>query len=86
MPVFAVAVKEPEKLTPVLQEIYPNAFIEVWPGLYFVADEATSKQVSEKLGVINGGRGSVFVSLISGYYGFGPKEAWEWLAVKTTPS
>ena len=85
MPVFAVAAMDDEKAAEAIQEVYPDSHKRLWPGLWFVADDATTQQVSKKLGIADGLRGSVFIcSLSTNYWGFGPKDAWEWVALKRT--
>ena len=86
MPVFAVATRDDEKAAGAIEAAYPDSHKKVWPGLWFVADEATTQQVGEKLGIGDGSKGNVFIcSLSTNYWGFGPKDAWEWLTLKRSP-
>lgn len=83
MPVFAVSGQSDTLLAQALKTVYPDSHRQVWPGLYFVIDEVTTQQVGEKLGISDGSKGFVFIcSLAANYWGFGPKDAWEWLDLK----
>ncbi|MGI8784917.1 MAG: hypothetical protein ACR2L2_14850 [Acidobacteriota bacterium] len=82
MPFFAISAKEDEKLAPTIQSVYPETHRQVWPGLYLVFDEATTQQVGDRLGVADGSKGLVFISMVEYYWGYGPKDVWEWLKLK----
>lgn len=83
---FVVTGRDEERLAPAIAEAYPDDHIKVWDGLWLVSDDgATAQQVCQKLGATEGQRGSVIVTSINGYYGYAPKNVWEWLAVKGTP-
>ncbi len=82
---FVVAGDNDSRLGAAVAHTYPEDHIKVWTGLYLVSAEATAQQVSERLGVTNGQIGRAVVTSINGYFGYAPKNVWEWLAVKGTP-
>jgi len=83
---FVVTGRDDTKLGPAIQATYPNDHIKVWEGLWLVSDEAaTAQEVCKKLNATEGALGTVIVTSINGYYGYAPKNVWEWLAVKGTP-
>lgn len=85
MPIFSISTGQEEKIAETIKTVYKDAYNHPWEGLWFVFDQATSQEVGEKLGISDGSKGQVFVSLLSGYWGWGPKDSWEWLAVKRGP-
>jgi hypothetical protein len=100
MPVFAVIAKDDAKIQARLTQLYPaqaaapdvlsqiaavTSFRKAWDGLYFVFDEMTSQQLGEKLGIADGSLGYVFIATIANYWGWGPKDAWEFLSLKRSP-
>lgn len=83
---FVVAAVNDASVGSAIQAAYPNNHIKVWDGLWLVSDEvATAQEVSSKLGATDGRHGRVVITSINGYYGWAPKDIWEWLAVKGTP-
>jgi hypothetical protein len=84
---FMVAAKEYAKFAPVIAAVYQENSIKLWDGVWLVSDDtATAQQVAIKLnGTAEGNLGTVIITSINGYYGYAPKNVWEWLAVKGTP-
>ena len=82
MPLFSICGVEDEKIHKAVERAYPKDHIKVWPGFWFVVDEATTQQVSDKLRISDGSLGQVVVNAVTSYWGYGPKNLWEWLSVK----
>ena len=83
---FVVVARDDSKIGPVLAEIYPNDHMQVWAGVWLVSDDAvTAQQVADKLKISDGVSGSAIVVSMNGYWGFAPKNVWEWLTVKGAP-
>jgi hypothetical protein len=85
MPVFAVFAVEEDKVKPAIEAAYPQAHKRAWNGLWFVHDEATAQEVAGKLGIPDGARGYAFVTAFANYWGWGPQDTWEWIALKRKP-
>ena len=75
-----IALSEPEKLKQAVITQYGANHYEFGRSTWFVADDGSSKQVSDRLGLTNGGIGSTGVVLLfTAYSGWGPPGAWAWL-------
>ena len=81
MPVFAViAHTNPAALRTAVVAQYGANHFEFTPNTWFVADVGTTKTVADKLRVTDGSfGGQAAVLLFTGYSGFGPVAAWQWL-------
>ena len=70
-----------------LTEKFPSDHIKVTNGTWLVAGFGTAQEMCGRLGmpIVPGQASSQFtamVTLVSGYYGFGPTNIWEWIAAK----
>ena len=64
-----------------LTRAYPAKHLKVTPGLYFVSGgNATTKDVSDALGISDGPINYGLVATIGSYYGRLPSHVWEWLS------
>jgi hypothetical protein len=81
MAVFAViAYSEPLRLKQAVVEQCGANQYELTPGCWFVVDDGTTKLVADKLGLTDGKIGAQgVVPLFTGYSGWGPRAAWDWL-------
>lgn len=83
MPLFVVVGEDEAKIAPALSRVYPEDHIKVWTGFWFVSDNATAQKIGEKIGSADGTLGRIFIATFGGaYHGWGPKNVWEWIAVK----
>jgi hypothetical protein len=84
MTVFAVFhVKNPAAITAAMELYFSNDHIKVSDTVYFVAGRGmTAQDVSDKLGITEGGNGSAIVVTVTGYYGRASTNVWEWIAAK----
>ena len=83
MIVFAVlAPEEDPRLATAISSHFKDNFLKLGPGLWFVAGDGTSVDVSNILGISTGDTGSVIVVSINSYYGRASTNTWEWLKVK----
>jgi hypothetical protein len=66
-----------------LDEHYSEKYLRLGAGQYVVAGRgSTAIELSNELGISTGAKGSCMVALISGYWGFGSKNIWDWMATK----
>jgi hypothetical protein len=65
-----------------IAKLYPNDHLHLTTGQWLVAADMTAKELSEKLGVVDGSAGRVLVAAISSYYGRHAANVWEWIKVK----
>ncbi|GAB1393340.1 hypothetical protein MASR1M60_15030 [Rhodocyclaceae bacterium] len=66
-------------LKDVVEKKFGNLAYSLPGGEWIVAFNGTSKQLSDDLGISEGGFGSVLVLNFSGYWGRASKDLWEWL-------
>ena len=68
-----------------IEKAYPSAYLQFAPNVWFVADQGvTTKEVTEKLGVIVGSPFSgVVVVKVETYFGLAATSTWEWFKVKS---
>lgn len=57
-------------------------FTQVAANAWLVTANGVAKDVSDKLGLTEGGTGTGVVLTVSGYYGYASNAIWEWLAMK----
>src|SRR5271169_6660344 len=80
---FAIlADPENEVLASAILSHFPDNYVEVRPGQWFVVAQGTAQQISETLEVTTGLNGSAVIVSVSGYYGLASTQIWEWLASK----
>lgn len=83
MPVFAIHGTKHEPLRAAIEAAFPGQYHEAWPGFFLVTAEVTTQQVGERMKINDGSKGYVFIASLAGnYWGWGPKEGWEWLELK----
>ena len=61
---------------------FPNNYMEIRPGQWFVVAPGTAQEISETLQITTGVSGSAVIVSVSGYYGLASTQIWEWLASK----
>lgn len=91
MEFFAIisTVAENPQLAEAVRATYPDAHVEVGPQSWVVGDRGrTSQEVCAKLGIKTStspgtGTEDAFVVRFDSYYGFAPRNIWEWLSVKS---
>ncbi len=73
-----------EAIAPRIAEQFPRDSLALASGDWLLSASATSKEISESLGITGpGARGpSAIVFSIAGYYGRAPNEVWEWMKEK----
>jgi hypothetical protein len=54
---------------------------ELRSDAWLVASNSTTRALAESLGIRNGTNGSGLVSLMEGYSGRLPRDAWDWLSL-----
>lgn len=85
MAVFVVtALDAPDAVAARIAQVFPGKFYRVSNDCYLVATEGTSRTMSDQLGVPLAGQdphglGRMLVTSISGYWGFGQNDMWEWI-------
>ncbi len=84
-PFAIMSVTENPALNMAVEREFPGASLKLAPNTWLVAARGlTTREVSEKVGVMPEGISGVVVVKIEGYFGFAPRNIWEWLKVKTT--
>lgn len=82
----AISIGENAALTAAVERVFADSNYQVGPGQFLItAKNSTTKEVSKKLGVPNGGVGRVLLLLIKNYTGWHSKDMWEWLAAQSEP-
>jgi hypothetical protein len=72
-----------EKLGREIERLYPLNHTQIADRVWLVAGDATTKEVSDALGITDGEDGIAgLVTLVGGYFGRAPTGLWEWLKVK----
>lgn len=68
-----------------IQNTYPSAHLRFAPNVWFVADQSvTTREVTEKLGVIPGSQFSgIVIVKVESYFGLASNSVWEWFKVKS---
>jgi hypothetical protein len=82
--VFAVIATEgdPSPLRTAVETFFPGS-AQVASNVWLVtATGAVAKDVSDRLGLQEGGIGTGIVLTVFGYYGYASNAIWEWLAMK----
>lgn len=82
MAIFAVtAPRSNDKIAPAIAVSFPDQFLEVWQGHWFVSTVGTAKEVFDKIeaNVPEQKTGSVTVLSVTNYWGFANPEVWEWI-------
>jgi hypothetical protein len=83
MIVFAVSALAPNAaLDAALPAKFPGNCLQASPTLWLVASGGTAQEVSDKIGITEGGLGSTIVFSTAGYYGRAPSNIWEWIKAK----
>lgn len=85
MATFVVIAREnPAAIKASIERQYGENHYEFSPNAWFVPDVGTTKDVMDKLGLTGGGIHATGVILnFNAYAGYGPGEAWQWLAKNT---
>jgi len=83
MSLFAIlAVSDDLRIASAMNSSYPNDYLKVGPGQYFVSAKGTTVDVSNALGITGGSNGLGVVVSLNSYYGYAGSDIWEWLKVK----
>jgi hypothetical protein len=83
MIVFSITALLPNpKLDEAIKTNFPNSHLQVSPTVWLVAGSGTAQEVSNKIGLTEGGLGSAVIFSTSGYYGRAPSNIWEWIKAK----
>jgi hypothetical protein len=84
MTVFAIInATDPANLEIALKATFPENFLQVSVNEWLVAATGiTAKDVSDKIGITDGSKGSAIVFTTAGYYGRASNNIWEWLTAK----
>lgn len=84
MQLFAISdMDKPDVVLGKVKEHYHDNYYNPDRGTIFVASNGeTSKEVAQKVGIIDPKLSSGIVILISGYWGHHDKQLWEWLSIK----
>jgi hypothetical protein len=66
-----------------LDEVFPGKFYRMPKGGFLLSADGTSKSIGEALGLQGNasGLGRVLVTSASGYWGYAPKDMWEWFTL-----
>lgn len=65
-----------------IRTVYPNDHIQISDLSWLVSDDVTAKEVTEKLKISGGKRGSAVVVSTNGYFGLASTNIWEWMKTK----
>jgi hypothetical protein len=82
MAIFAVTAPESNaKIEPAMASTFPDQFIKVWQGHWFVIAVGTAKEVYNKIEANTPDKkpGTVVVVSVANYWGVANPEVWEWL-------
>jgi len=90
MPIFLVTpFVDPQKLADTVEKnIVDHDRYLLKNGSWLIRFDGTSKEVSDKIGITNPDPdvpptvGSCLIVSISGYYGRGPTDMWEWIKTR----
>jgi hypothetical protein len=80
-----VVVSDPENagLGVTIAQTFPEDYLLLRPGQWLIAASGTAREISDKIGLTpSGTTGSGIVLAVSGYYGRGSTQIWEWIAAK----
>ncbi len=83
---FAIfASDDPEKLGSRITEVYGSFSRSVSDGEWLIVtpSAATSKEISDALGITDGTNGPAIVVRVEGYFGRAASEIWEWIGAKS---
>jgi hypothetical protein len=70
-------------LKAVIERDFPRRYF-IEPGQWVVAEtNLTAQQVSEKIGGLDGSKGSYAVFSVAGFFGHHNKTLWEWLTLNS---
>ena len=85
--IFAVmATSQPEKLKPLIEELFPDTNFLVAPGQWLLVGPSTmtSQELPVKLKVsVDETVSTAIIMSVSGYFGRAPINVWEWLVAKS---
>ena len=67
----------------ILEAEFPEDYIQIRPGQWFLVFSGTTRQVSDKLKETPGNEaGAAVIVSVNGYYGRTSSQVWEWVAAK----
>lgn len=84
MTVFvAINVTDPVKFDLAVKANFADDHLQISPREWLIAASgSTAKDISDKLGITDGSKGSAIIFVTAGYYGRAPNNVWEWIGVK----
>lgn len=83
MKIFAILfVNKSEAGEKAIKARYPNDHLKISDLSWLVSDDITTKEVSDKLDISEGGSGSAVVVSTNGYFGRASTNIWEWMKTK----
>jgi len=88
MTVFAVVSLDQAASAPLaasIESTFQGKYFQVAPGHYLINAIGTSQEIATQLHITGGQLGRAMVYNISGYFGYGPNQAWEWLKANMSP-
>lgn len=83
MSVFFVATtEEGTGIDREIEKQFPDDFRKITNTQWLVSDQATTKEVCDKIGASSGEFGQIIVLRVDAYYGWHNRDLWDWLAIK----
>ncbi len=89
MAIFVVSALDaaPEGISAKIKENLPQAHsIEIKKGEWLVSFQGSSQDLSNLLDITNGELGTATVFAVRSYYGYAPRNIWDWLSANWDPA
>lgn len=84
MNVFVVfKVSDHDKMDAAIKKQYPGDHLKLQTDEWLLADSATAKDVSDKIGATDGSSGSAIIFKMDSYYGRAATDIWDWVKTKS---
>lgn len=87
MTIFAVVALDQANSVPLFNAVNQRVggkYFQLAAGHFLVNAPGTAQDISTQLGIVSGTIGQAVVYNISGYFGYAPSTAWEWLKANMT--
>ena len=86
MSIFAVILTDPQDETKhKIEAVYPDSY-QMASNVFLVSSNGLTKEVSNNLGIGEGGTDGVVFRLNHAYAGYTSRETWEWLSRAEQPA
>lgn len=88
MTIFAVVALDQhisDPLAKAVESTFEGKHFKIADGHFLISATGTSQEIAVQLKIVGGHVGRAMVYNISGYYGYGPNQTWEWLKSNMTP-